>query len=399
MKQNNDREQLNNVSSLMEMKDVSFIKKLIEDELLTPSQKKKIVERTAKARSEILSKAIKISRSGAIEPHHIIKAAEDIGYWNPKSLKKKIEDALINGIKWLMRETHQDDGWGWHDGLSKAWDTSFSLLALSEVKKIPLHQEINQEEIEQKIKNGIKWLKDNKNTDGGWGFLPSSGSMIYETSAAVYCLSEIGEKDSVEVRNAVNFIKNSQRRGDDKGWPSDLPSDPSIHSQSGAGATSFVIKALLKSGEKRESELIKGGIDWLKKNQNEDGGWGVRKGENNIVSKTCDALDALIASNHKGSDKEIQDGANWILNKQKTVKDKRVIGWGWRQDQPRYVALLNTALSVEILLKTGVVDPMVVSPNIQWLLAQQDKDGGWGLQTPRIILSLAEYLRTSHNNI
>ncbi len=94
--------------------------------------------------------------------------------------------------------------------------------------------------------------------------------------------------------------------------------------------TSFAIIAFCRAGEERNSEIIKAAVKWLKNNQCLDGGWGIEwvgSSERSYITRTCDAMNALLKAGESTESETIQKGMKWLLKAQDLVTEDG--GWGW----------------------------------------------------------------------
>jgi sporulenol synthase len=338
-----------------------------------------------------------------------------IPWWEPSPSKEEIDRAIKDG-KEFLRSKQNNGGWGvyhdWIGGLAKTceqgqkwkecppntiWDTTAALIALSKGEK-----GIDSENITR----SIEWLKkQERNSDGGYPYLPKEywefmhtgvsrpvESSVYETSAAVIAFIEVGEKpDSDEINRCLEFLLITQDKvfGAWGGEPSD---DMDVR------ATSWAILAQIKAGLDPKSEGIQRAIQWLRENQRDDGGWGLRwKGGSgqSLVTSTSDAITALLAAGSDPANEAVQRGINFITSIQKLEENKKgELGLVWScNDEIDVSSIENTAVAINILLNIGKnIKSLNIVNAIQWLLGNEQKGESWGWDTPQVIQCINNYL-------
>ncbi|MHC1624514.1 MAG: prenyltransferase/squalene oxidase repeat-containing protein [Methermicoccaceae archaeon] len=128
-------------------------------------------------------------------------------------------------------------------------DDYWGVLALVSAGVDPSDSEI--------IQHSIDFIKNNQNSDGGWGIVLGGPSDTDDTAAAIMALISAGESQSSdEIKDGLDFIRDSQ---DDNGG---FLSDPSFGGSASTEATSWVIGALLAVGEDPTS------VEWTKSGNN-----------------------------------------------------------------------------------------------------------------------------------
>jgi squalene-hopene/tetraprenyl-beta-curcumene cyclase len=120
----------------------------------------------------------------------------------------------------------------------------------------------------------VQWLWDQQEADGSW-FGRWGVNYVYGTGAAVPALVAAGASPAdPRILRAVDWLEKHQNA--DGGWGEDLRSyvEPEWRGrgESTASQTAWALLALLAAG-RPETGAVTHGIDWLVRNQAEDGGW------------------------------------------------------------------------------------------------------------------------------
>jgi len=123
-------------------------------------------------------------------------------------------------------------------------------------------------------------LKSLQNPDGGWPWQLKKGnaSGISQTARTLQLLWSVGEKkDSESSKRAVSFLLKEQNP--DGGWSENPELEDTIPKESKWISTKYsgfqtadAIIALIEAGYLRD-ERVKNAVDFLRKTQNEEGGW------------------------------------------------------------------------------------------------------------------------------
>jgi len=111
----------------------------------------------------------------------ILRALLDSGVHQPVA-------ALENGIRWLLEAQNADGGWGnaAKDEKSDVTSTSFALQAMT--RAVGLNQEGRDS-----IKKGQAWLREARNKDHSWGYARGTAGTVAHTSEAVDGLLACGQ--------------------------------------------------------------------------------------------------------------------------------------------------------------------------------------------------------------
>jgi squalene-hopene/tetraprenyl-beta-curcumene cyclase len=198
---------------------------------------------------------------------------------------------------------------------------------------------------DEAVARGVEWTVGLQSRDGGWGAFDADNDHHYlnnipfadhgalldpptsDVSArCVSMLAQMGERDTPRMKAALAFLEKEQA------------SDGSWFGRWGVNyiyGTWSVLCALNAAGVDHGSAMVRGGVDWLTRTQNADGGWG----------EDCDSYDLA----YKGY----------------TAAASTASQTGW--------ALLG-------LMAAGEVDHPAVERGVRYLMATQDAGGLWSQQ-------------------
>ncbi len=195
------------------------------------------------------------------------------------------KEAMVRGFKWLLGMQCKDGGWGSFDrDNNKAilnripfadWnallDPSTSDLT---ARILDLMGGFGYNKDYPPARKAIEFLKKEQEEDGSW-FGRWGVNYIYGTWSSLSGLYSIKEDMSQDyVREATSWLKSVQNS--DGGWGETIKSywNESFKAigESTVSQTSWAILGLLCT-EERRSESVERGIEFLIKNQNEDGTW------------------------------------------------------------------------------------------------------------------------------
>jgi squalene cyclase len=265
-----------------------------------------------------------------------------------------------SAIQWLLGRENPDNGWG--IDRSQSYVTA---LVVSSLYKFDSNLAVN----------GTQWLLDNQNPDGGWGFSKeySSGFLrdtalagdvmssdaaenwilahqnpdgswenVDHTSRAVIFLNDM----EYDTTNATDWLIDAQNP--DSGW------GLTENYTSGTWETALAVKALSK--KYYWTPEIVNGLNWLLYYQNPDDGWGINESDPYITSVV---IDTFLSAGVSTAQPQLQDASNWLKNQS-----------------------LNRTSDVAMRLLTldemGLLDSDTKEAGVQWLLDNQNEDGGWG---------------------
>jgi len=267
--------------------------------------------------------------------------------------RKVVSDLL----KWHLGSRCKDGSW-----FRVGFITELSVLAFIDAKNAGY----NSNEVESAIREGNEWLQNLRSRDGGCR--EAINLNVWDTTLSILALSNINsEKYRPQIDRSAYWLLENQN--DDGGWAfsgipgGNLPSD--------ADDTSLAVLALLRSGISKDHGSVKKGVDWLKKHQSANGGWGTYRpgaGDVDCISITSHVISAFL---EVGSlDEEINKAIEWIKS---SISDD-----GYWKDLWLAKNTYGTALALEAIIKTGYKECNEVKRGIKWLESCQNPDGGWG---------------------
>jgi squalene-hopene/tetraprenyl-beta-curcumene cyclase len=240
-------------------------------------------------------------------------------------------------------------GWGWSHlsgSVPDADDTAGALLALA---NLPLNAQSAAA-----ADRAIQWLLDLQNSDGGWptfcrgwGQLPFDRSGTDLTAHVLRALCawrrpwiepcESATPKQFEspgygcakrlrraAARAVGYLREQQRT--DGTWvPLWFGNECVAGDENPLYGTCKVLTAYVAMGRTQEAQASRA-IDWLRRSQNADGGWGGSAGVASSVEETGLAVEALAAAVCENSRPAIGRGIQWLLD--------RVESGDWRNPSP-----------------------------------------------------------------
>ncbi len=178
---------------------------------------------------------------------------------------------------------------------------------------------VYSEWIRRKTEEALSWQINKPNDDDDGGFCaekPNDSSGVWTTAETVFTLLKYNVLTTYDsrIQRAKDWLIRHRNLGGDygDGWPL------INRGNSFVDTTSRAILALSYFPEDPEAlEAIKRAKDWLVQNQNEDGGWGIWKYEDSLVSASSCALLALrrvveLFPDDDNAKQAILNGANWL---------------------------------------------------------------------------------------
>ncbi len=216
---------------------------------------------------------------------------------------------------WLLAQQYQREhpythaapgGWGWTNlpgAVPDADDTAGALIALGNLG-------LMDERIERAAANGVKWLLGLQNPDGGiptfcrgWTKLPFDQSSPDLTAHAITAVSawldvltgSVQKQANQAIERALEYLQREQR--EDGSWvPLWFGNQFAPGRENPVYGTARVLTALAQLPLRFTSSaapMIMKSARWLLSVQNENGGWGGAKSIDSSVEETALAVDAL----------------------------------------------------------------------------------------------------------
>jgi hypothetical protein len=187
--------------------------------------------------------------------------------------------------------------------------------------------------VKRKQAEMLNWqiIMPDSDDDGGFpAEKPSDQAGVWTTSETLYTLLKykILPPNDTRVQNAKAWLLRHRNLGGDygDGWPL------INRGNSFVDTTAMAIMALSFFAEETETlEDITKAKDWLLENQNDDGGWGIWKYEDSLVSATSCALLALKETSQIFKEEKIntaiQSGITWL----KLMQNETSHLWGFSE--------------------------------------------------------------------
>jgi squalene-hopene/tetraprenyl-beta-curcumene cyclase len=289
--------------------------------------------------------------------------------------------------------------------VSPVWDTALSAHALAEA---------GTPEAEKAMLRGLEWLKPLQVLDvagdwadekpdvrpGGWAFqyrndyypdLDDTAVVVMVLDRAKKHIAPTEAHDDAIARGA-EWIKGLQSRN---GGYAAFDADNTYHylnnipfADHGAlldppteDVTGRCLGMLMQLGESKDAPCVKDAVDYLRREQLEDGSWFGRWGVNYIYG-TWSSLAGLNAAEIPSDDPVMKKAADWLI----AIQNKDG-GWGedcdsYKLDYSGYAPAPSTASQTAWallgLMAAGQVDHPAVARGIAYLKDTQDADGLWG---------------------
>ena len=243
----------------------------------------------------------------------------------PDSERTKIRDWLLGQ---QYREVHPftnaaPGGWAWTDlsgGVPDADDTAGALIALKNLGA-------SDDPVRQAAANGIRWLLDLQNSDGGiptfcrgWGALPFDRSTPDLTAHALRAFAiwhdeiplELQSRIGHAMRRALQFLARAQRP--DGAWsPLWFGNQHAPGEENLTYGTAQVLIGLQSLDDERSRALQQPAIAWLLSAQNDDGSWGGGTRTPPSIEETSLAVSALATV--PPAREAVLRGVDWLIEK------------------------------------------------------------------------------------
>jgi squalene-hopene/tetraprenyl-beta-curcumene cyclase len=246
---------------------------------------------------------------------------------------------ILEAGDWQIKNKDAEPG-GWAFEFRNDWypdvdDTAFVLMALQRVK-FP-----DPERMEKAVRRGVQWLLSMQNLDGGWGAFDRDNNR--------------------ETMNHIPFADHNAML------------DPST-----ADVTARVLECLGRLGWTAEHPAVRRGLDFLKKDQTDDGAWFGRWGVNYVygTSGVLRALENFVLT----AGEECQRALSWLRSVQKpdgsfgesvqSYENPSTKGQG-----PSTASQTAWGL-IGLLAGSDTGDP-AIQRAVSYLVSRQNSDGSW----------------------
>lgn len=222
----------------------------------------------------------------------------------------------------------QPGGWAWTDcagGVPDADDTSGALVALFHLKRHGVALAL-----EETVRNGLRWLMDLQNNDGGmptfckgWGRLPFDRSCPDITAHAILaCTLWRGHLDGMDrcLTRMMTYLERTQL--EDGSWvPLWFGNEEAPNTSNPVIGTARVVDALLQAQHAGDQSsllqpLIARGVAWLLDHQLTDGSWGASGRGTNEESAL--SVIALMKAQALPARDAVSRGRRWLMQQGST---------------------------------------------------------------------------------
>lgn len=291
-------------------------------------------------------------------------------------------DVVRRGADFLIRSARPDGSWPIDSNLS-VWVTTLSVHALAaaaDLDSLPHRDRLIRWLLDQQEKERHSFTGADP---GGWGWSHLSGSVpdADDTPGALLALHALRDGDSEDAwQRGAEWLLGLQNRDGGmptfcRGWGK-LPFD-----RSGCDLTAHALRAWKRClGDARLDQAISRAFEYLARQQRPDGSWlplwfgnQFAPDDENPTYGTCRVLAAFRDFDRLSTD-AARNGWRWLLANQNDDG-----GWGGRKGTPSSVE--ETALALEILCDVPEADRSAIDRGMAWLI-ERVESGTWREASP-----------------
>lgn len=217
-------------------------------------------------------------------------------------------------------------------------------------------------------------VEDNR---AGWYHLIGEKRFGNVATAQGILINSYLNKSNSLLNKILYTLKESQYRGENVfdigGWSfvTSTQNAPTLE------AAAWVLLGLIAGGEPSNSNIIKDGKEWIKRNQNLDGGWGSKKESCSRIYTTFLACRCFSTLEPNLNRENIRDVLNWVLSCQNAVDG----GWGATRGEAS--TPIHTAFALLTLHTLGIGITTEMQRGIQYLYTQWNPQTMWE-HTPKL---------------
>lgn len=281
--------------------------------------------------------------------------------------------------------------------LSPVWDTGLSLHALLETgaDKASLEKACDWLVSKQILDVKGDWIDWCPNVrPGGWAFQYANPHYpdVDDTAVVVMALDRL---DKQKYRNAIErgaeWVIGLQ--SDNGGWGAfdanneyyylnhiPFADHGALLDPPTADVSARCLGMLAQLGYSKDHPAVSKAIDYLRREQEQDGSWFGRWGTNYVYG-TWSVLCALNAAGMTPDDPVMRRAVDWLASKQRPDGGWGEDGGSYWNDQPRGECAVSTpsqtAWATLALMAAGDVDSDAVKRGINYLVSTQKDDGTW----------------------
>ncbi len=249
-----------------------------------------------------------------------------------------MDEQIASGGDWLVRCSAAPGGWSFefqNDVYPDTDDSSIVLLALTKM-------DLDTARKADAMEHGTRWLVGMQSRGGGWGAFDRNNTQTWTRDIPFADFGEMIDPPSVDV-------------------------------------TGHILEFLGRIGRRKDDRTVRRALEYLRREQEEDGAWYGRWGVN-LVYGTGAVLPGLAAVGEDMAAPHVRRAVDWLLAHQNPDG-----GWGekiegyydpaWRGRGPSTASQTGWALLG--LLAAGEVRNTATERGIRYLVETQNAQGGW----------------------